>query len=166
MTETWRGAASTFTERAVSAGLVSGAAVTGLLLGIGRQSGTAWRPLNSAAQLFLGSEADGVWNFHRTVTPTGGLVVLTMSMMAGIVVAAVTRSRRAPYVIAAATFVAVAGYLFHVHAAARSPGGLASVLSVGELRALYLVLAVALAGGIRFAFPDAARERVVGDGAV
>ena len=151
-------------ERGVSAGLVGAAALTGLLLGIGRQSGTPWRPLNATAHLFIGARADGVWNFHQTVTPTGGLVVLTMSIMAGFVVACLTASRRDPSIIAAATCVAVAGYLLHLHVAARSPGGLAALLSVGELRALYLTLGVALAAGIRFAFPEPWRERAAGDG--
>jgi hypothetical protein len=155
---------TTLVQRTLSGGLVGAAAVTGLLLGIGRQSGTAWRPLNAAAHLFIGSSADGVWNFHRTVTPTGGLVVLTMSVVAGFVVACVTASRRAPYVMVAAAGVAVVGYLLHVHVAARTPGGLASLLTVGELRAVYLTLGVALAVGIRFAFPDPAREPGAGGG--
>lgn len=155
---------STLIERTVSAGLVSAAAMTGLLLGIGRQSGILWRPLNAAAHLFIGSRADGVWNFHQTVTPTGGLVVLTLSMVAGFVVACVTASRRTSYVIAAAAGVAVAGYLLHLHVAARTPGGLAALLTVGELRALYLTLGVALAAGIRFAFPDRSREQDAGLG--
>ena len=143
---------STLVQRGVSAGLVGAAAVTGLLLGMGRQDGTLWRPLNAVAHLFIGGRADGVWNFHETVTPVGGLVVLTLSMIAGFAVAGVTASRRTPYVIAAAACVAVAGYLLHLHVAARTPGGLAALLSVGELRALYLTLGVALAAGIRFAF--------------
>jgi hypothetical protein len=168
MTDTAHGAtnlspatsASTLLQRTASAGLVSAAAVTGLLLGIGRQSGMLWRPLNAAAHVVLGSRADGLWNFHQTVTPVGGLVVLTLSMVAGFVVACVTASRRAPYVITAAGCVAIAGYLLHLHVAARTPGGLAALLSLGELRALYLTLGIALASGIRFAFSSNERELV------
>lgn len=140
--------------RALSAGLVSFAAVAGLLLGIGRRAGTPWRPLNAAAQLVIGARADGVWNFQRDVTPMGCLVVLVLSMMAGFVAACVTVSRRTPYVILAAVCVALAGYFLHLKLAARTPGGLAALLSLGELRALYLVLAVALAIGIRLALPS------------
>jgi hypothetical protein len=40
-------------ERSLWAGLVSFAAVAGLLLGIGRRSGTPWRTLNAAAHLVI-----------------------------------------------------------------------------------------------------------------
>jgi len=140
--------------RASCAGLVSFAAVTGLLIGIGRRAGTPWRPLNAAAHLLIGARADGVWNFQSGVTPMGVLVVLGLSMMAGFAAACVTVSRRTPYVILAAAGVAIAGYFLHVHFVARAPGGLADLLSVGELRALYLALALALAGGIRLALPS------------
>ena len=146
--------------RALCAGLVSCAAVTGLLIGIGRRAGTPWRPLNAAAHLLVGARADDVWNFQPSVTPMGVLVVLALSMMAGFVAACVTVSRRTPYVILAAACVAIAGYFLHVHYVARAPGGLAALLSVGELRALYLALAVALAGGIRLALPSDAGSRI------
>jgi hypothetical protein len=141
-------------NRALYGGLVSFAAVTGLLLGIGRRAGTAWRPLNAAAQLWIGTRADGVWNFQPDVTPMGCLVVLVLSMMAGFVAACVTVSRRTPYIILASACVAIAGYFLHLHVVARAAGGLAALLSVGELRALYLTLAVALAVGIRLALPS------------
>jgi hypothetical protein len=134
------------------AGLVSFAAVAGLLLGIGRRAGTPWRPLNAAAELLIGARADGVWNFQQGVTPMGCLVVLVLSMMAGFVAACVTISRRTPYILLASAVVALAGYSLHLHVVAtRSPGGLVALLSIGELRALYVTLAVALAVGIRLA---------------
>lgn len=142
-------------SRALCAGFVSFAAVTGLLLGIGRRAGTPWRPLNAAAHLLLGTRADGVWNFQSGVTPMGCLVVLVLSMMAGFIAACVTASRRTSYIILASACVATVGYFLHLRLAARAPGGIAALLSVGELRALYLTLALALAGGIRLAFlPD------------
>ena len=145
--------------RTVSAGLISFAAVAGLLLGIGHRAGTPWRLLNASAHLIIGARADGVWNFQQDVTPTGCLVVLVLSMMAGFVAACVTASRRTPYVILAAVGVALAGYFLHLNLAARTPGGLAALLSVGELRALYVTLAVALAVGIRLALPAAEGSR-------
>jgi hypothetical protein len=141
--------------RALCAGLVGFAGVMGVLLGIGHRAGTPWRPLNAAAHLALDARADGVWNFQSGVTPMGCLVVLVLSMMAGFVAACVTPSRRISYILLAAACVAIVGYFLHLHFAARAPGGLAALLSVGELRALYLTLALALAGGIRLAFlPD------------
>jgi len=151
-----------FFPRAVSAGFVSFAAVTGVLLGIGRRAGTPWRPLNAAAHLVIGGRADGVWNFQRGVTPTGCLVVLVLSMMAGICVAGVTISRRTPYIMLAAGCVALIGYLLHLHVIARTPGGLAALLSLGELRALYLASGIALAIGIRLALPAGSRTQVLG----
>src|SRR3954468_6445911 len=79
--------------RMIGAGLVAFAAVLGLLIGIGRRSGTPWQPLNAAAHIAIGGRADGVWNFQLDVTPLGCLVVLVLSMSAGLVVACVTASR-------------------------------------------------------------------------
>ena len=141
----------TLLPRALYAGLVSFAAVTGLLLGLGRRAGTTWRPINAAAHLVIGNRADDVWNFQASVTPVGGLVVLVLSMMAGFAAACVTPSRRSSYIVLAAASVAIAGYLLHVHVIARTPGGLAALLTTGELRALYVTLGVALAVGIRLA---------------
>jgi hypothetical protein len=146
---------SSLALRGLTSGFVAAAAVAGLLLGFGSRVGTAWRPMNAAAHTVLGSRADGVWNFHATVTPTGGLVVLTMSLAAGFVVARIASSFRTLHVVAAATGVALVGYLIHLHVVARTPGGLAALLTVGEMRALYLTLALSLAAGMRFAFSPA-----------
>lgn len=143
-------------QRGFASGTVAGAATLGLLLGIGRRGGTAWRPINSAAHVVLGGQADGVWSYHGAVTPTGGLVVLAMSVAAGFVVARIAPSFRMLHVGAAATGVALASYLLHVHVVARTPGGLAALLTVGELRSLYLTLGIALLAGMRFAFSTVA----------
>jgi hypothetical protein len=125
----------------------------GVLLGIGRRAGTAWRPLNAAAHAVLGAEADGVWGFDGSVTPVGCLVVLTMSVAAGFGVTLLARSTRRTFVAAASSVVALMGYLFHVHVAARGPGGLAGLLSSGELRAVYLVLAASIVAATSAVFP-------------
>lgn len=138
----------------LAAGAVAGAAVIGFLLGIGHRAGTIWRPLNSAAHTLLGARADGVWEFSANVTPAGGLVVLTVCAAAGVATARLGSSRRTLLGVAAAAVIALAGYLVHVHFVARASGGLASLLSSGELRALYLSAAVALAAGMRYAFPS------------
>jgi hypothetical protein len=159
-TATASAATSSLLGRTLGAGLVSFAAVAGLLVGVGRRSGTPWQPLNAAAQLAIGSRADGVWNFQSDVTPLGCLVVLVLSMVAGFAVACVTASRRTPYVILAAACVAAVGYFGHLQLAARTPGGLAALLSVGELRALYVTLGIALAVGIRLALLPHERSRL------
>jgi hypothetical protein len=144
--------ASSWALRGIVSGAVAGAALLGFLVGIGRRAGTAWRPVNAAAFGVLGTQADGVWSYHGSVTPMGGLVVLVMSIVAGIVTARIAPSFRTLHVAAAAGGVAIVGYLLHLHVVARTPGGLADLLTVGELRALYLTLGVALVAGMRFAF--------------
>jgi hypothetical protein len=139
-------------QRGLVAGAVAAAALYGFLLGVGHRAGTAWRPLNAAAHTLIGSRADGVWDFDPGVTPVGGVVVLAMSVLAGFAVARIASSFRRMHVVGAAAGVSLTGYFLHLHVAARTPGGLAALLSVGELRALYLVLALVLAAGMRFAF--------------
>jgi hypothetical protein len=142
--------------RGVVSGAIAGAAVLGLLIGIGRRAGTPWRPINAAAHGVLGARADGVWSYHGSVTPVGGLVVLVMSVLAGIVAARIAPTFRTLHVMAAAAGVAVTSYLLHLHVVARTPGGLADLLTVGELRGLYLTLGVVLVAGMRFAFSTGA----------
>ena len=139
-------------QRGLVSGAVAAAAVLGLLIGIGRRSGTAWRPLNATAHGLLGVHADDVWSYHGSVTPVGGLVVLAMCIVAGLVVARIASPIRTLHVAAASAGVALAGYLLHLHVVAKAPGGLAALLSVGELRGLYLTLALGVVAGMRFAF--------------
>lgn len=144
--------------RGIAAGLVAAAATAGLLIGIGRRAGTAFRPLNATAYAVIGTRADGVWGFGH-VTIIGVLVVLLVSAVAGIVVAWLSPSQRTLRVVLAAAAVAVIGYFFHVHVAARRDGGLSALLSTGELRALYITVASALVLGMRLAFSDTASAR-------
>jgi hypothetical protein len=144
--------AATTLPRGAAVGLVTAAAVTGLLIGVGRRAGTALRPLNATAYTLLGTRADGVWGFDPVVTIVGVVVVLAVSALAGIVVARLSPSFRTLRVVLVAAGVALAGYLVHLHVAARAAGGLSALLSVGELRALYVTAASALVLGMRFAF--------------
>ena len=139
-------------QRGLAAGVIAAAALAGLLVGIGRRAGTALRPLNATAHVVLGTRADDVWGFHGVVTIVGCLVVLAMSVVAGIVAARLAPSHRTYRVLVAAAGVALVGYLLHLYVAARTSGGLSALLSIGELRALYVTLAVALALGMRLAF--------------
>jgi hypothetical protein len=127
----------------------------GVLVGLGKRAGTTWRPLNAAAHIVLGSVADDVWGYHGAVTPAGVAVVITMGVLAGLVMVILARSLRMSQLVVSAVVVATVGYLVHVHVAARTPGGLSDLLTVGEMRALYLTLAVALVAGTRFALSQA-----------
>jgi hypothetical protein len=139
-------------RRGLIAGAIAAAALAGVLVGMGRRAGTAFRPLNATAHAILGTRADDVWGFHGVVTIVGCAVVLAMSAVAGLVVARLAPSHRTFRVLVAAAGVALVGYLLHLYVAARSSGGLSALLSIGELRALYVTLAIALVLGMRFAF--------------
>jgi hypothetical protein len=138
--------------RGLTSGAIAGASLLGVLLGMGRRAGTAFRPLNATAHALLGTRADDVWGFNGVVTIVGCLVVLALSAVTGMVVARLAPSFRTFRVLVAAAGVALVGYLLHLYVAARSSGGLSALLSVGELRALYVTLAIALVAGMRFAF--------------
>lgn len=141
------------TAEGIGAGVVLAAAVFGMLLGFGHRGGPMWRPVNAAAHLLIGSRADNVWAWERDVTLVGSLVVLAVSVVAGVVTALLAPSRRLLHELLSSAGVALAGYLIHLHLAARTPGGLTALLTDGELRALYTVVFIALVGGMRFAFP-------------
>jgi len=142
--------------RGLAAGLVAAAAVTGLLIGIGRRASTALRPLNATAYSLLGTRADDVWGFDPIVTTAGVVVVLVVSALAGMLVVRLAPSFRTTRALVAAAGVALIGYLLHAHLAARIDGGLSALLSLGELRALYLIGALALVLGMRVAFSSVA----------
>lgn len=145
-------------QRGIAGGLVAAAAIIGLLIGIGRRAGTAFRPLNATGYAVIGTRADGVWGFGH-VTIIGVLVVLALSALAGILVAWLSPSQRTLRELVAAAAVAVVGYFLHVHVAARVDGGLSALLSIGELRALYITLGSALVLGMRLAFSQSVSAR-------
>ena len=100
------------------------------------------------------------WRPKITAFTVGCVVALVMSAVAGLVVARLAPSHRTFRVLVAAAGVALVGYLLHLYVAARSVGGLSALLSVGELRALYVSLALALVLGMRFAFsPGTSADR-------
>ena len=137
---------------AIAAGAFTGATNLGMLLGLGHRHGTIWQPLNASAHVLLGDRAEGVFGFHAGVTLTGVAVVLVMSAAAAFVVAGLTSSRRMLYRAITVAGVALTGYLVHLHIVARTAGGLAALLDLGELRALYAAAAIALFIGMRYAF--------------
>ena len=137
---------------------LSAVAALCMLLEMGRRTSTAWRPINAAAHWIIGARADDVFGLQLDVTPVGCAVVLLVSAMAGFAVASLASSRRTLHRAMATGGVAAAGYLFHVHIVARSPGGLAALLSPGELRALYAAAAIALFLGMRYALAPVAER--------
>ena len=79
-------------------------------------------------------------------------MVLVVSAVTGLVIAELTSSGRTLHRALAAFGMALAGYLVHVHVVARTSGGLAALLTIGEMRALYFAVAIALFAGMRYAF--------------
>lgn len=137
---------------------LSAAALLGFLIGLGHRAGVSWRVVNAAAHVVLGARADDVWGFTPDVTVTGGAVVLASSAAAGMLAArlgAILPVRVAG--VLSPAIVAGLAYLVHARVAARTSSGVASLLSTGELRAVYVVLAVSLAAGMRLAFSASAR---------
>src|SRR6478672_9625430 len=116
-------------QRGLAAGLVAAGANLGLLIGIGRRAGTAFRPLNATAYAVIGTRADGVWGFGH-VTIIGVVVVLALSAVAGILVAWLSPSQRTLRELVAAAGVALLGYFVHAHVATRIDGGLSALLSL------------------------------------
>ncbi|MEO5817646.1 MAG: hypothetical protein ABIT20_20425 [Gemmatimonadaceae bacterium] len=141
---------------ALAASGITAATIIGMLLGLGRRYSTLWRPLNAAAHTVLGARADGVWGYESDVTPVGGAVVLVMSVMMGFIIALLASSGRTLHRAMSTFGIALLAYLAHVHIVARTPGGLAAFLSVGELRALYVAVAIAVFVGMRYAFSSSA----------
>ena len=143
-------------RQALVAWSVASAATLGTLFGLGRRHSTLLRPLNAAAHTLLGARADDVWSFQPDVTPAGVAVVLVVSAAAALAIAVLSASR-SPTIVTLAVFgVALAGYFVHVHIVARTHGGLAALLTIGELRALYTSAAIAFFLGMRYAFLIAA----------
>jgi hypothetical protein len=100
----------------------------------------------------------GVRGVDAIVTLAGCVVVLAVSVVTGADVrarAAATHSSRPPRDVGRVA----RRYLLHVHVAARVDGGLSALLTVGELRALYLTYAIALVAGMRLAFSRGAIPR-------
>ena len=136
----------------MGAGGLLTASSLGVLLGIGRRSGTPWRAVNAAAHVVIGSRADDVWGFQFNVTLAGCAVVLVVSAMAGVAIAELTSTRRTIFRTVATGVVVLVGYLVHVHIVARTSGGLAALLTLGELRVLYGGGVIAAVAGMRYAF--------------
>jgi hypothetical protein len=141
---------------AIASGAFATATMLGMLLGFGRRHGRIWQPLNATARALIGERAENVFDFQSNVTLAGVVVVLALSAVAACVTAGLTSSRRTFHRAMTAFGVALAGYIVHLYIVARNPGGLAAYLTIGELRALYVALAIALFVGMRYAFFDSA----------
>ena len=120
------------------------------MLGFGLRLGAPARPFNAIAALLLGANAQALHGFAAAATPLGILLHIVVTIGLGIAyVALFARSGRHPVLWAAGVAAAALGAMLLV---ARLFGvGLAALLPTGNLIALTVVLALALATGMRFA---------------
>jgi hypothetical protein len=138
-----------------AAGFLAAAATTGALIAIGRRTGTGARPFNIIASHALGSRAADAFGFVPLVTLTGVALHLALTTLLGIICLGIVRSRLSPAWLTAAGLSLLCG-LVSVGMARRGGMSLAALLSAGDLLLYYLVLAVSLVAGIRFALPTSA----------
>lgn len=134
----------------ITSGILAASATAGALLGFGLRLGAPARPFNAIAALLLGVNAQALHGFAAAATPLGILLHVVVTIGLGIAyVALFARSGRHPVLWAAAVAATALGAMMLV---ARLFGvGLAALLPTSNLIALAVVLALALATGMRFA---------------
>lgn len=138
----------------VWAGRIASAALAGLLIGFGRAHGAVFQPLNSIAHVTYGTRALLLDEFRAAVTLSGVLILIVAMVIWGIVLAVPAgRLRGIPLFIAALVVSAVSFVFNHFILPSRVAPGLDQLLTHGEMVALYLVMAIALAIGAGLATP-------------
>lgn len=136
-------------------GIIAAAATGGALLGFGIRAGTPSRPFNGIATLVLGDRARGVWGYVSTVTVTGILLHVAITIAWSMLFVALASRRKGWQVAMIAVGVSAAAWVVAGQVVLRQVGaGMSSVLGAGQLVVLHVVLAVALVLGMRFARSD------------
>ena len=140
----------------VYAGVVAAAATTGTLIGFGRARGEAWHPLNAVGHLLLGYRARLMDRFDPLVTPVGIALHVLCVVIWGVLFAVVAGRLRGWRLAGAAAALGAAALVIDTRLLPdRLDPGFSSLLSGPELIAVYAVLAVALAIGVRLASTSA-----------
>ena len=132
------------------AGIVAWAATLGVLVGFGRSRDATLQPLNAIAHIFFGTRALLMQGFDWVVTPTALLLHLVALAAWGALFALFASRLRGLRLLGAAAAYSLLIWLVNrlVLPSALSVG-LAQLLSPWELGVFYLVLALALALGVR-----------------
>lgn len=134
----------------MQAGVVAWAATLGVLVGFGRSRDAVLQPLNSIAHPFFGTRALLMQGFDWAVTPTALLLHLALLVIAGVIFALfATRLRGARLVGAAVAYALVIWLVNRLTLPTMLSAGLARLLSPWELGIFYLVMALALAFGVK-----------------
>lgn len=136
----------------LTTGIIAAAATGGALLGFGIRAGMPSRPFNGIATLVLGDQARGVWGYVGTITVTGIVLHVAITVGWGVLFAALAGRRHGWQVTALAMVVSAVAWVVSRTIVLRQVGaGMSSVLGSGQLAVLHVVLAVALVLGMRFA---------------
>lgn len=134
----------------MQAGIVAWAATLGVLVGFGRSRGAALQPLNSIAHPFFGTRALVMQGFDWAVTPLALLLHLVAIVVLGVIFAIVAARLRGLRLFGAALAYAFVIWLVNrLIFPTMLSAGLAQLLSSWEMAVYYLVMAVALALGVR-----------------
>ncbi len=134
----------------MQAGIVAWAATLGVLIGFGRSRDAALQPLNSIAHPFFGTRALLMQGFDWVVTPTALLLHLAVLVVAGVIFALLAARLRGLRLFSAAAAYALLIWLVNrLTLPTMLSAGLARLLSPWELVLFYLVLAIALALGVK-----------------
>ena len=135
--------------------MLAASATAGAVLRVGIRDGTPARPFNAMASSFVGASAAQTWGFAAVTLV--GVAAHVLAMIAWAIVAEWLVERRIATRWVAAGVVAAA-WLASSTAIGRFAGnGLAEVVDLGDRVTIALVLALALALGMRLAFPPRQR---------
>lgn len=138
------------------AGIVAWAATLGVLVGFGRSRDASLQPLNAIAHVFFGTRALLMQGFDWLVTPCALLLHLAALAVWGVLFALLAgRLRGLRLLGASAAYALLLWFVNRVALPSALSVGLMRLLSPWELAAFYLVLAFALAAGIRLGAPPA-----------
>lgn len=145
----------------MQAGVVAWAATLGVLVGFGRSRGAALQPLNSIAHPFFGTRALLMQGFDWAITPLALLLHLAVLVVLGMIFAIFAARLRGLRLFGAALAYAFVIWLVNrLMLPTLLSAGLAQVLSSWELAVYYLVMAVALALGVKLDVGSASEATV------
>lgn len=147
----------------MQAGVVAWAATVGVLVGFGRSRGAALQPLNSIAHQFFGTRALLMQGFDWAITPVALLLHLAVLVALGVIFALLAVRLRGFRLVGAAIAYALVIWLVNrLMLPTVLSAGLAQTLSPWEMGVFYLVMALALALGVRLGLGSATRAAVTG----
>jgi hypothetical protein len=145
---------SNSTRRGLAVGTLAASATAGALVGFGLRQGTPSRPFNAIAQLVLRSRAEGVWGFDPTVTLTGVALHVISSLALGVVCLWLAERRGGIARVTIAFAIALAALAAELLVIESMLGaGMSGTLTRVQIVVVHVMLAIALAVGMRLASP-------------